>query len=329
MMTNAITPSIYEVPPLSEMSATNSLCAVELAELLALELPPRELVLSPWLPKAGLAMIFARPGVGKTFISLNVAYAVASGGSFLGWNAPKARSTLFLDGEMSGIALQERLADIVLMYGHKNLPARLQFITPDLQALGMPDLATHEGQAQVNDFITEDVELIVIDNLSTLVRSGRENESESWLPIQSWALGLRAQGKSVLFIHHAGKTGNQRGSSKKEDVLDTVISLKRPENYTQDKGAHFIVTFEKSRGFYGEAAKPFEAKFTVDQYGKPCWVTQTIEQSNYDRVVTLLNEGISQKDIAVELDINKSGVSRYAARAKEEGLLNVRRDYHV
>jgi hypothetical protein len=77
-----------------------------------------------------------------------------------------------------------------------------------------------------------DFDLIVLDNLSTLVRSGRENESESWLPVQEWALQLRKRGKSILFVHHAGKTGQQRGTSKKEDVLDTVISLKRPKDYS-------------------------------------------------------------------------------------------------
>ena len=42
-----------------------------------------------------------------------------------------------------------------------------------------------------------------------------------------WILYLRAKGKSVIFVHHAGKNGKQRGSSRREDVLDTVIFLKK------------------------------------------------------------------------------------------------------
>ena len=57
----------------------------------------------------------------------------------------------------------------------------------------------------------------------------RENEADSWGPVQAWCLRQRAAGKSVLLIHHAGKGGGQRGTSRKEDVLDTVMSLKRAD----------------------------------------------------------------------------------------------------
>ena len=59
---------------------------------------------------------------------------------------------------------------------------------------------------------------MVIDNLSTLCRYGRENESESWGPVQEWILGLRRRGLSVLLVHHAGKGGTQRGTSRREAV---------------------------------------------------------------------------------------------------------------
>lgn len=295
--------------------------AVDIKEFLSLNLPERELILSPWLPKAGLAMIHARPGIGKTHLNFGVAYAVASGAEFLGWKAPKPRGVLLIDGEMPAPAAQERWARVVLMNGEKEPSARLSFLTPDLQEMSMPDLGTKEGQTEVNKLITDDIELIIVDNLSCLVRTGKENDSESWQPIQSWALSLRARGKSVLFIHHQGKTGSQRGSSKKEDVLDTVISLKRPDDYISPQGARFVVSYEKFRGFHGDDSKPFEAHLTKDVNGKDCWLVKDIEQSNYDKVVTLLNEGMSQKDIAEELKINKSNVSRYTKRANEEGLL--------
>jgi hypothetical protein len=299
----------------------NPLRIVELAEFLAMELPARELILSPWLPKAGLCMIHARPGVGKTHLSLNIAYAVASGGQFLGWRAEKPSGVLFIDGEMPAAALQERLAQIAMTNGKSSLGAKLQFITPDFQVMGMPDLATWQGQECINQHITDEIDLIIVDNLSCLLRTGRENESESWLPVQTWALSLRAKGKSVLFIHHSGKGGSQRGSSKKEDVLDTVISLKRPEDYTQDKGACFVVSFEKARGFHGEDAKPFEASLIVGDKNQSGWTTRSLEESTYEKVIGMLNDGMSQTEIANELGIHKSTVNRHAKRAKQEGVL--------
>lgn len=42
--------------------------------------PPRKMLLSPVIPRQGLCMLYAPRGVGKTFASLSIAHAVASGG---------------------------------------------------------------------------------------------------------------------------------------------------------------------------------------------------------------------------------------------------------
>jgi putative DNA primase/helicase len=74
--------------------------------------------------------------------------------------------------------------------------------------------------------LLDDVELLVLDNLSSLTAVIRDNDAESWNPIQEWLLRLRRRGTSVLIVHHAGKGGEQRGTSRREDVLDTSISLR-------------------------------------------------------------------------------------------------------
>jgi hypothetical protein len=66
--------------------------------------------------------------------------------------------------------------------------------------------ASQAGQKAI-DAYANDADLIIVDNLSTMARTGKENEGESWLPIQGWALRHRAQGRAVLFIHHSGKGG--------------------------------------------------------------------------------------------------------------------------
>ena len=70
----------------------------------------------------------------------------------------------------------------------------------------------------------------------------------------------------MLVIHHGGKSGMQRGTSRKEDVLDTVIGLRKPPDYQADQGARFEIHFEKARGFYGPEAEPFEARLMGDQW---------------------------------------------------------------
>lgn len=302
-------------------NAIPRLKVIGLSEFLAMELPPRELILSPWLPEAGLCMIHAYRGIGKTHVALGIAYAVAISGEFLGWKAGKPRGVLYIDGEMPAVVLQERLAHIAAMNGDASHASRLRIITPDFQEMGMPDLATSEGQAIIEQYIDDSVDLIVLDNLSCLVRSGKENDSSDWMPMQEWVLKLRAQGKAVLMIHHSGKGKQQRGSSKREDVLDTVISLERPEDYEANQGARFTVKYEKNRGFFGDDARSFEAHLCADSNGKASWKTQGIEESTKEKVITLYNDGMSQAKIAEELDIHKSNVSRYITAGRREGLI--------
>jgi RecA-family ATPase len=173
-------------------------------------------------------MIYAWRGVGKTFVALNIAYAVASGGEFLGWKAERAHPVLYLDGEMVAADLQQRLRAMVREGDGAFDPAFLRIVTPDLQRGSMPDLATTQGQAAIEQ-IVEAAKLIVVDNISCLVRdASAENEAESWNGVGAWALRMRQAGRSVLFLHHSSKAGSQRGSSKKEDALDVVVCLKRP-----------------------------------------------------------------------------------------------------
>ena len=283
--------------------------AIDLEDFLAREFPPRENLLAPWLPAKGLAMIFAPRGVGKTHLALNVAYAVASGSKFLKWAADRPRKVVLLDGEMPAIVLQERLATIVANSDAEPPPGNLKIACFDLIEAGAPDIGTEDGQRALEPHIGE-ADLIVVDNLSTLARTGKENEAEGWGIIQSWALTQRRKGRSVLFVHHAGKGGEQRGTSKREDVLDTVIRLSHPDDYEPSDGARFLVAFTKSRGIFGHDVEPFEAKIGLD--GKwACTDTTCLLEAE---VSALLAEGKSLRDIANELGINKNKVDRIKKR---------------
>jgi hypothetical protein len=130
----------------------------------------------------------------------------------------------------------------------------------------------------------------------------------------------------VLFIHHEGKAGLQRGTSRREDVLDTTIKLKRPGDYRPDEGARFEVHFEKSRGIYGDDVKPFEAKLTADQDGKQMWTMKDLEESLTERVANLLNDGVPQHEIPELLNVAKGTVSKHKRKAQELGLLEKTHD---
>lgn len=95
-------------------------------------------------------MVYAKRGVGKTHFCLSLAYTVASGGEFLKWRASKPRRVLYIDGEMPGAAIKERLAAIVAANEAKPPEGNFRIVTPDAQPIPLPDLATADGQAALH-----------------------------------------------------------------------------------------------------------------------------------------------------------------------------------
>jgi len=297
------------------------LVIVDVGEFLARNIPPREMLLDPIIPAQGLALLYSMRGVGKTHVALGIAYAAASGGHFLRWSAPRPRRVLYLDGEMPAKSMQDRIASIVAGAEQEPpSPEYLRFITPDFQEDSFPDLASEDGQAAIEPHL-EGVDLVIVDNLSTLCRYGRENEAESWGPVQTWILSLRRRGISVLLVHHANKNGGQRGTSRREDVLDTVIALSRPEGYTSEEGARFEVHLEKARHIVGDEAKPFESRLDVRD-GASYWTTRGLEDVELQQVVDLTADGESVCEIADKLDLSRSKVQRLRERAREKGMLD-------
>ena len=210
------------------------LVALTINEIISRQFPPREFMLEPWLATQSLNMCYAWRGIGKTWFALWLAYAVASGSSFLKWRAPKPCPVLYVDGEMPGPSISERLKAIRKAFGKCEPEGYFRVITPDVQFAGIPDLASEHGQRELDDVIG-DAKLIILDNLSALFRGeARENDAESWLAVSPWMLRKRAEGKSILFIHHAGKSRAQRGTSKKGRLVGHHDIPGRPRG-KQDK----------------------------------------------------------------------------------------------
>ena len=110
-------------------------------------------------------------------------------------------------------------------------------------------------------------------------------------------------------IHHQGKGGDQRGTSAKEDILDTVIRLDRPKDYRSEQGARFEVHLTKARGICGADAKSFEAQLFNNGHAL-AWITRDIEDAELEQVRQLIAEGYSYRDVAKEMEITLGKVQR-------------------
>jgi putative DNA primase/helicase len=292
------------------------LVPVTLGDFLSMPIKPREMLLDPILPQKGLAMLYGTRGTGKTLVALGLAYALATGTSFLKWKAEKPRRVLLVDGEMPAAELQKRLSWHAI--GNNADPGdSLKILCGDLMEIGgIGNIGDPKVQAELEPHL-EEIDLVIFDNLSTLTAVIRDNDADSWNPIQEYMLRLRRRNISVLIVHHANKGGQQRGTSRREDVLDTVICLRRPSDYESIEGARFEVHIEKGRGITGNDLKPFEAKFEVRD-NAAVWTTREIEDARRAEILMLHEDGMSVRKIAETMGMGKTTVHRILRSAGVE-----------
>jgi putative DNA primase/helicase len=282
--------------------------ALEESKFMGLAFPKRELLLEPWLPRPSLCMIHAQRGGGKTWLALAVGKALANGESLLSWPCPKYARVLYVDGELPGSFLQERIGKF-----RQSPPGCFHVLCRDaylLKKQAMPNLGDAQGRAELDRIINEiHPDVVILDSLSTLVRSGVENEAESWAPIQDWLLTQRWDGRTVIQVHHEGKGGKPRGSSKREDVLDTMIGLRKKDDQCTEDESVFELTFTKARDFFGDDAAPMLIKLRV-QNGLVTWTHEKVRDARLEQVREMQGSGMKLKDIAKELGLTAGRVSQ-------------------
>jgi putative DNA primase/helicase len=216
------------------------------------------------------------------------------------------------------VSLQERLKAISAGFGNKIPNDAFRILAAD-QIEGGINLSAVEGQQSL-DPLLQNVDLVILDNLSTLASTTSESASDAWVPMQNWLLKLRRQGVSVLLVHHAGTNGRQRGTSRREDALDTVIALRHPEDYSPEQGARFEVHFEKLRNRVDDAAAiPFEAR--VENVGDNIhWSSTDLKLPLLMQAAELFSDGMTVREVARVLHVSKSEAGRLRLRTLGDGL---------
>ena len=138
-------------------------------------------------------------------------------------------------------------------------------------------------------------------NRSRILAQGqRESDADGWTTMQQWLLRLRRRGVSVLVVHHAGKNGEQRGISNREDVARYLDQPAPPQRL--QPGRRRALRGPRRQGsraarqtcpaVRGEARNPCRS-VDLDREGDrgrraPAWVK------------ALLADGMSIRDIAEE-----------------------------
>lgn len=297
-------------------------------ELAKMQIPPREMIVAPFLATGSLNMVTAARGLGKTFFGMELCRSVTLCQTFFEWQVPAARRVLFLDGEMPTEMLQERF--LFLYQG--NISDRLAILPSEAlwtkdKPLNLNDPESQDRIQGLLDDLTargQKPALVIIDNLSSMSFGTDENDNSLQDSILRWLMGLRHQGYAVLLVHHTGKNGEQRGASRREDFLDTSIRLTKPETDTEGEGAAFKIEFTKERG---RKAHPSSLSVTLEtgERGEPVW-TRLRAFPEYMRALLIIRDQhpSTVTELGKLMDISRQAATKHVEKLRN--MLYLRRE---
>jgi hypothetical protein len=300
----------------------NPAAVVDYPALLTMALPPVEFVIEPLLSRGGTGMMFSWRGVGKSYIATEFAVHLALGlPKIFIWPITRAYRVLYVYGEMHGGTIQERAQAIALEHGKTPAPGFLGMMSKDFQRGWRPKISSPRDR-----FIIEErlfgggYEVLFLDNISTLWPSSQDGESDTSAVLQEWFTDLNQRGITVIFLHHAGKGGEQLGSSNKEHILDFVLKLRRPGDYEQDQQLRAQVKIDKVRL---ECRNPawlaeFEVSLRTDGAGGAAsWLTRPMRDTILRTAFGMFSDGMKPNEMYQDLGISRRTAFRHWDRYKK------------
>ena len=307
--------------------------SVSLQELTLMDIPPRKAIIDPLIMEGSSMEINGGTGIGKTWFTLEMLCSICTGEKFLGkYEIANPRPVYYIDGEMPLDSIRERMNMIMARYIYKYKVSEIPFhisnpllfknnFIPKINDTKITQPMFKDEVKRFSDIYQKPL-FICFDNLSCLT-DYKENDNDDWTSMLDMYTELKHEGHSICHVHHVGKGGHQRGASRKHDALDTVIHLKRPEEYDASEGAVFNVKFDKYRHFAGEYARSFKCAIKVDDNNKVSWDISDFKDVASEELLTAYCMGlpdITYTKLEEEFGISKSSIGRTIKHCVKNGL---------
>lgn len=207
---------------------------------------PEQWLIDHFLPLNGTTILSADPGVGKTWLAMEMALSVAKGKPFLEKFPTKQGSVLYIDKELGLDESHRRLHKLGF---DRNTPL---YLATDKTFLLNKDTCPRMIEVCNN----LGVKLLVFDTFRR-IHKGEENASKEIAAIFYYLNSFLDYGISVLLTHHNRKSINgsvesvMRGSTDIDGAVDHHLSL----SVDKENSNEFTVRFKKVRREAKQKAK--------------------------------------------------------------------------
>lgn len=215
------------------------------------------------LPRNGVGIIYGAPKSGKSFVAFDLSARLAAGLPWFNVRTPKEPiGALLLLGEGAG-TVRTRLQAF-------RLAAGTDF--PPLAWASVANLSTATGLAAAREIIADAAAgmasrglrlgMIVVDTLASALGLEDENSAPEVTAALKALEALAAEfDVAVLGIHHAGKNGQDRGSSAFRAACDVMLAVERSEPVAGQANNHRQISVVLNRNGEGD----WSANFTLDR----------------------------------------------------------------
>lgn len=189
-------------------------------------LPPLTFFVDGVFPEESLLCMYGPPGCGKSFLSLDLACAVATGTTWLGKSTVKG-PVLYVAAE-GGRGYRKR---VIAWKSARFVEHSIEvsFILEPANLHGTEDV---EHILRAADSLATPPSLVVFDTLHRSMTGGDENSAQDIGLLMDRAGRLRRElPASVLFIHHTRKDGDaERGSLSIRGSVDTLAQVRETDD---------------------------------------------------------------------------------------------------
>jgi hypothetical protein len=206
---------IFWQPALGPKELVAQIEALSAVDLMRMDIEPPAWIVEDILPE-GITLLSGVPKIGKSWLALNVALGVASGGMVLGHKVTKPLTVLYLALEDGKARIKSRLS--VMLQGDPPPPS-LNFVFSWDRAIGLALLDYYLEHNPV-DFVIIDHIWVFMSRPTSKQRKYFQDMYEAELSVFSkLAEIVHRHGVSLLFTTHERKT-------KSDDFIDMAIGTR-------------------------------------------------------------------------------------------------------